>query len=49
MVKHQLFDLKTNELVWFEDDLYYALHDINIGDALVPDANIKKNNRGRYA
>ena len=29
-------------MVWFEDDLYYALHDINIGDALVPDANIKK-------
>lgn len=40
--KTSTFDLKTNELVWFEDDLYYALHDINIGDALVPDANIKK-------
>lgn len=40
--KTSTFDLKTNELVWFEDNLYYALHDINIGDALVPDANIKK-------
>ena len=40
--KTSTFDLKTNELVWFEDDLYYALHDIDIGDALVPDANIKK-------
>ena len=40
--KTSTFDLKTNELVWFEDNLYYALHDIDIGDALVPDANIKK-------
>lgn len=40
--KTSTFDLKTNKLVWFEDNLYYALHDINIGDALVPDANIKK-------
>ena len=34
--------LKTYELVWVDDILYYALHNINIGDAYVPDANIKQ-------
>lgn len=35
-------NLKTFDLVWVDDILYYALHNINIGDAYVPDANIKQ-------
>lgn len=35
-------NLKTFDLVWVDDTLYYALHDIRIGDAYVPDTNIKQ-------
>lgn len=35
-------NLKAFDLVWVDDILYYALHNINIGDAYVPDANIKQ-------